>query len=73
MQVRQALRAISWVVLTTFTTLIMQPLSAAIQAQRVQQRYAPAPPLVDEKYAKTLDGIEEQVKRAKANLRSAKS
>jgi hypothetical protein len=73
MQVHKVLRAISWVVLTTFTSLTMQPVSAALQLQRAKASQAPAPQSADEKYANALGDLEDQAKRARANKKNGKS
>lgn len=63
MRLHAALRLTTWVVIVTFTSLTMQPLSAAIQLKRTQENNAPLPNTADEKYATTLADLEDEVKR----------
>ena len=72
MQLRKFLRAVSSVVLVTFTSLCAQPTIAALQATRAKTATAPREPTADEKYANLLGELEEQSKKAKRNRSQAK-
>ena len=72
MKFHQTLRAISCVVLTAFTSLTLQPVSAALQIQRAKAASVPKSESTDEKYSRKLDEIKEQTERAKGKRKDGK-
>lgn len=63
------LRRISQLVLLTFTSMILQPLQAAVMAEIHKQEViaasqAPLPQSRDERYGKGLEGMREVLERA---------
>jgi hypothetical protein len=68
MKAKRFFRAVSGVVLVTFTALYANPTIAALQASgRAKAAAAAREPAADEKYAKLLGEVEEQSKKAKRN------